>query len=109
MEDQELLTANEAARRLGISRASLYGWLGHAVMSPVLDNQVRVFQIPAGFAPQGILSQMKHQHREEDIFKYSYFTLSDERLHSVWLLTFFENRHFAAYVSLEVNGFARAQ
>jgi hypothetical protein len=78
----------------------------HAVMSPVMDIQVKAFQVPAGFAPEGILSQMKHDHREADIFKYSYFTLSDKRLHSVWLLTFLENRHFAAYVSRDVNGFA---
>jgi hypothetical protein len=68
----------------------------------VADDQVWVdiqrFEVPPAF-----LEEMTPRHVEEDIFRYRFVVANEEGIHSCWLLSFYERRHFfgIVYHSLE--------
>ncbi len=76
----------------------------HKLLTPVSDRRisadVQKYAIPAAFR-----DSMIAQHRERDVAEYSYERIGSHGIHSVFVLTFFENRSFFALVSESEQGF----
>ena len=72
----------------------------HGLEFPVSDDLVES-DVLKYVVPQEFLESMPYHHRESDIFEYR-FEVFDEfediPMRSAWLLTFFENRKFIAWV-----------
>jgi hypothetical protein len=72
----------------------------HGLDFPVTDDMIEA-DILRYMVPPDILESMPPHHRESDIFEYR-FEVFDESIDipmkSAWLLTFFENRKFIAWV-----------
>ena len=50
--------------------------------------------------PEGYLeSQMEYHHREQDIVEYWYQIFDEEKLHSAWILRFYNSVSFIGRVS----------
>jgi hypothetical protein len=72
----------------------------HGLEFPIPDNRVEA-DVLRYVVPQEFLGSMPYHHRESNIFEHQ-FEVFDEfediPMSSVWLLTFFENRKFIAWV-----------
>lgn len=72
----------------------------HGLASPVPDDTVEA-DVLRYIVPQEFLGAMQFHHRESDVFEYQ-FEVFDEfediPMRSAWLLTFFENRKFVAWI-----------
>ena len=75
----------------------------HGVMTAVPDQRILVATLPVK-VPDEYLALTEHHHREQDIAEYRYAVLDSNGVHSVWLLTFFENKHFFGIVSESADG-----
>jgi hypothetical protein len=72
----------------------------HGLWSPVPDSMVEA-DVLKYIVPQEFLEAMPFHHRESDVFKYQFevfVDFEDIPMNSAWLLTFFENRKFVAWV-----------
>jgi hypothetical protein len=80
----------------------------HGVLSPVADRRVWV-DVLRHVVPPEISDSMEVAHCEPDICRYRYQVIDDEVSHSMWILTFFENKTFVGIVSASPKGFARSK
>lgn len=74
----------------------------HALLSPVLDDQVWSDVQRFELAPR-FLAEFKSAHAEEDVFQYRFGVIDDPDIHSGWLLRFFTRTPFfcIVYQSIE--------
>jgi hypothetical protein len=78
------------------------------IASAIADRRVFA-DVPRGWdVPSDILDSMQTYECEREIFHCRYqLLIGNADLHSVWLLTFFENKTFFALVSASTKGFPK--
>lgn len=105
--DRHMIYPAEDPRILRIVRKIIRGLCHHhGAGSAMEDGRVWV-DILRYRIPEGILDQLKVQHREHDICRYRYDICHDRdaNLNSAWLITFFERTTFIGVVSECAQGF----
>jgi hypothetical protein len=76
------------------------------ITSPVADRRVHA-DVLRWDVPRDILDSMAVYECEREIFRCRFQMLGSAHFHSLWILTFFENKTFIAVVSASPKGFSK--
>lgn len=98
-QEQQMVFPAEDPRILRVVRKIVRGLCyHHRILFPILDEQVWAdvlrFQPPTGY-----LDRMQYHHREPEIAEYWYEIFDEEKVHSVWIISFYKSIRFIGRVS----------
>ena len=96
-------------RVMRVVRKVIRGLCYHFKLAAAVDDgrvwaDVLKYEVPSGF-----LSEMQAGHIEDDVFTYRFGLINQDKMHSCWLLSFFEKRRFFGIVYESVGARTRTE